>query len=75
MVLPIVGIMTGKKDTPPQIAGWLFLAAILASASLLDGARLWRWNVVVLGFVLILIGCVRLGVEVGARRRRKPPEV
>lgn len=76
MVLPIVGLMTDKKDTPPQIAGWLFLAAILAfaSASLLDGAGLWRWNVVVLGFAFIIVGCVRLGVELGARRRRKPPE-
>ncbi|CAN3701950.1 hypothetical protein MMX123_01950 [Microbacterium sp. MM2322] len=76
MVLPIVGSMTAKKDTPPQVAGWLFLAAILAfaSSSLFDGQGLWRWNVVVLGFVFILVGCVRLGVEVGARRRRKPPE-
>ena len=65
-----------KPENPSQVAVWLFIAATFAftSSSLFGLEGLWRWNLTALGFLLIIAGGVRLGVELRGRRPTAPPE-
>jgi hypothetical protein len=49
----------------------LLVSAIcaFAAAALSELEPLWRWNVAVLGLVLVLVGAVSLGVEYARARR------
>lgn len=49
----------------------LLVSAIcaFAVAALSELEPLWRWNVAVLGLVLVLVGAVSLGVEYARARR------
>lgn len=70
-----MGVMR-RDEAPPQIAVWVFIGATFAlSSSVLFGLEgLWRWNLTVLGFVLIVVGMVRLAVEIRGRGGTAAPE-
>ncbi|MDR5699209.1 hypothetical protein [Agromyces aerolatus] len=68
--------MSTNTDAPAQIAVWLFVSATFAFAatSLYPEAPMWlRTAFTILGFVLVILGGVRLGRELGARRRPAAP--
>ncbi|MCJ1709198.1 hypothetical protein [Microbacterium sp. VKM Ac-2923] len=65
-----------KTENPSQVAVWLFIAATFAfaSSSLFGLEGLWRWNLGALGFLLVIVGGARLGVEMRGRRPNAPPK-
>ncbi|MDQ1135298.1 hypothetical protein QE410_000097 [Microbacterium sp. SORGH_AS 1204] len=65
-----------RHEAPPQIAVWLLIGATFAlSSSVLFGLDgLWRWNLTVLGFLLIVVGMVRLTVEIRGRGGAAAPD-
>ncbi|KQR26029.1 hypothetical protein [Microbacterium sp. Leaf151] len=65
-----------KPENPSQVAVWLFIAATFAfaSSSVFGLEGLWRWNLAALGFLLVIVGGVRLGVEMRGRRPTAPPQ-
>mgnify|MGYP000880117647 FL=1 len=65
-----------KAENPSQVAVWLFIAATFAfaSSSMFGLEGLWQWHLTALGFLLIVAGGVRLGVELRGRRPMAPPE-
>ncbi|WP_308798188.1 hypothetical protein [Agromyces silvae] len=62
---------TDSDQAPAQIAVWYFVSATFAFAatSLYPDAPMWlRIVCMVVGFVLVVLGGIRLGTEITSRR-------
>lgn len=68
---------TNPDQAPAQIAVWYFVSATFAATSLYPEAPTWlRIVCMIVGFVLVVLGGIRLGKEIASRRAApgSPPQ-